>query len=321
MVLCRCWHKLKIQKNYQTNKKMKGEREMRVIKRSKILALALSLAMLICAMPMMASADVSEQNPIEINTISFTDDGDLLDVEVTYSVYDAPGIGDQITILATVSEDAITSENANTIIAYIDQVAKPANPEDRKFSFKVEKEKFAESGTLFVKIGGSAINTPGADSEDIPTGGTTPQIPEDKITIKLNGAYGIAGGGTVTVDNAGNIVDPGAQSIKVGNVTLFYNAARNKFVGIVRTAVTAEDVTVVDGASEELVYGDVDGDGVINTLDAGDIINIYLGNISATDRQLLAADVDDDGNVNTLDAGDIINKYLNNISNFIIEGK
>jgi len=174
MVLCRCWHKLKIQKNYQTNKKMKGEREMRVIKRSKILALALSLAMLICAMPMMASADDAL---VEIKSIVIVQDPqneELLDVTVEYDV--AASVGDQITLLATTtSYDVQFDGDEVTNIAYIDQIAKPAAPAEgfRSFNFKIVKADLGEDNRLYVKIGGTGINTPATFDEEFDEGGTT----------------------------------------------------------------------------------------------------------------------------------------------------
>lgn len=126
--------------------------------------------------------------------------------------------------------------------------------------------------------------------------------------------------GTIVIDNDGNLIDPEAKNITIGSTTLYYNAARNKFVGIIRdSSLTKSDVTVNDGASETLIYGDLNDDESINTLDAGNIINIYLGNVTPSDKQILSADVNNDASINTLDAGNIINKYLGNVDNFIIE--
>ena len=112
------------------------------------------------------------------------------------------------------------------------------------------------------------------------------------------------------------------QNIKIGDTTLYYNAARNKFLGIVRdNTLTWEDVTVNDGASETFTYGKINADDEISPIDAQNIINIYLRNVSPTDAQILAADVNDDRQITPIDAQSIINRYLRNTSSFYAEGR
>lgn len=291
---------------------------MKTSKKTKVLALALAMLMLI-PMSLTAFAEVSATTPIEIDTITIADSDDaadaLLDVTVNYSVYD--GVGDQVTILATT--DATVNTEGDTNIVYIDQVAKPTLAADRKFSFKVEKADFATGGSLYVKIGGTGITAPGSGDELIPSSG--PVIPETAITINMNGAFGIAEGGIITIDNAGNYVDPAVKNIKVGNYTLYYNAAKNKFVGIVRSTVTAADVVVNDGASSSFVYGDVNNNGELAASDAQVVLNIYLGTLSGEDWQLLAADVNGNLELAASDAQVILNKYLGTITSFPVEAE
>ena len=131
-------------------------------KKSKVLALFLCMAMLVAAVPLMAYAE--GESPITITAVDIADNADdntLLDVTVTYTTDDSV-VGDQITILATttsydVEYDDVTGE---TNIQYIDQFEKPSDSE-KTFSFVVSKESLGSATVLYVKIGGSNVDTPG----------------------------------------------------------------------------------------------------------------------------------------------------------------
>lgn len=131
-------------------------------KKSKVLALFLCMAMLVAALPLMAYAE--GESPITITAVDIADnseDDTLLDVTVTYTTDDSV-VGDQITILATttsydVEYDDVTGE---TNIQYIDQFEKPSESE-KTFSFVVSKESLGSSTVLYVKIGGSNVDSPG----------------------------------------------------------------------------------------------------------------------------------------------------------------
>ncbi len=63
--------------------------------------------------------------------------------------------------------------------------------------------------------------------------------------------------------------------------------------------------------------GDVNEDGAIDTLDAMQCFNHYVGNTELTGNQFLAADVaEPSGEVDTLDGMRILNYYVGNIDNF-----
>lgn len=157
---------------------MKGEKIMK--KRSKVLALMLCATMLLCAMPIMGFAAVSELSPIEINGVLITQDSvntGLVDVVVSYTVYDT--VGDQMTLLATVTSKDVNIDGTTgqpTNIAYIDQVAKPAAPAQgsyRTFNFKVDKASLGATNTLYAKVGGTAINAAAELTGVFSGGGTT----------------------------------------------------------------------------------------------------------------------------------------------------
>ena len=75
-------------------------------------------------------------------------------------------------------------------------------------------------------------------------------------------------------------------------------------------------LTVEPGAEPEITMGDLTGDGVVNTEDAGVIIDYYYGIRELTSEQLKAADVNGNGVVNTEDAGKVIDYYYGIISSF-----
>ncbi len=62
--------------------------------------------------------------------------------------------------------------------------------------------------------------------------------------------------------------------------------------------------------------GDVNEDGKINTPDAMQCFNHFVGNITLTGNQFLAADVTADNKVNTVDGMKILNMFVGNISEF-----
>ena len=68
-------------------------------------------------------------------------------------------------------------------------------------------------------------------------------------------------------------------------------------------------LTVEPGAEPEITMGDLTGDGVVDTEDAGIIIDYYYGIRELTSEQLKAADVNGDGVVDTEDAGKVIDYY------------
>ncbi|MBR3611184.1 MAG: hypothetical protein IKL57_07000 [Oscillospiraceae bacterium] len=81
-------------------------------------------------------------------------------------------------------------------------------------------------------------------------------------------------------------------------------------------------VEVEDGVLEivEAVFGDVDGNGKINVLDANVIRRYSAKLLELTDDQIVAADVDGNGNVNVLDANLIRRYAVKLIDKFPVEG-
>ena len=209
-------------------------------KKSKVLALFLCMAMLVAALPLMAYAE--GESPITITAVDIADnseDDTLLDVTVTYTTDDSV-VGDQITILATTTSYDVDYDDTTgeTNIQYIDQFEKPSESE-KTFSFVVSKESLGSSTVLYIKIGGSNVDSPG----------------------QLTGELAV------------------------------------------------------------ILYGDVNGDGKVDTADASLVLQKFLGNLDEFPgaNGELAADVNGDGKVDTADASLILQKFLGNLVIFPIE--
>ena len=84
-----------------------------------------------------------------------------------------------------------------------------------------------------------------------------------------------------------------------------------------KTPVTTIDLTIEEESPESgFKMGDVNGDGVIDTIDASSIISYYYGKIELTEEQRTLADVDKDGVIDTIDASRIISFYYGKITQF-----
>ena len=100
------------------------------------------------------------------------------------------------------------------------------------------------------------------------------------------------------------------DAIKVKVCTVTTDTENNK---ILHTAtVEFEGKTFTDVKEEELediLWGDANGDGKVNTKDATRILRYYAELISDSEIDLVAADVNSDGNVNTKDATRVLRYY------------
>jgi uncharacterized repeat protein (TIGR02543 family) len=213
--------------------------------------------MLICAMPMMASADDAL---VEIKSIVIVQDPqneELLDVTVEYDV--AASVGDQITLLATTtSYDVQFDGDEVTNIAYIDQIAKPAAPAEgfRSFNFKIVKADLGEDNRLYVKIGGTGINTPATFDEEFDEGDEEPEPDTYKVIYNVDGNEGL-----IVDDNEYEEGDEVTVTTEVptraGYVFLGWSrtegATTAEYVGGATFTMGAENVTLYAVWEEEVV--------------------------------------------------------------------
>ncbi len=75
-----------------------------------------------------------------------------------------------------------------------------------------------------------------------------------------------------------------------------------------------------DDTQTEVLYGDVNNDGVVNSIDATITVRAALNVLTLTDEQTVAADVNGDGVVNSIDATIITRYALKVLEQFPVEG-
>lgn len=125
--------------------------------------------------------------------------------------------------------------------------------------------------------------------------------------IKYNNGYifGIGEGTSVS-----SLIDNIKKVSSYARVNIKNSKGNNKTSG---SFVTGDVVVIGNGKEEKsfsiVIYGDVNGDGVINKLDAANILSHYYSYISLTGVYKVAADVNKNGEINKLDAASILSHY------------
>lgn len=80
-------------------------------------------------------------------------------------------------------------------------------------------------------------------------------------------------------------------------------------------------VVVEGGSAPEILYGDVNGDGKVNSADATIVYASHKGKITLNEKQKAAADVNGDGKINSIDATLIYAYHRGKIKSFPVENK
>lgn len=92
-----------------------------------------------------------------------------------------------------------------------------------------------------------------------------------------------------------------------------------KLIAIVSAVIIAVAMLVPAVFAAQNIYGDVTGDGKINSSDALMILQSNVGLKNLTKNQKTAADVDGNGKVNSADALLVLNYTVGNIDVFPVE--
>ena len=127
--------------------------------------------------------------------------------------------------------------------------------------------------------------------------------------------------GEITIDTTG--LEPGTYYLAVAGEFVAGNgqAGSDGFVSRGSEAGPAYfKLTVLESEEPEVVYGDLNGDGEIDVLDANLVVSYSYGNVDLTGEQIAAADVNGDGDVDVLDANLIVSYSYGNIELFPVEG-
>ncbi len=173
--------------------------------------------------------------------------------------------------------------------------------------------------------------------EVLEQGAAAPAIKAENVEIAVaKDAYKDqkgAGYSVIVIRPDADTVDPETQSIKVGDVTLFYVEKPDYYVGIVPVYNDAEAVateaTIETVASEKLVYGKAaDASDItkpVSAVDFGGAKRIVLKkDKTPSDKRLLSADVANgamDGKVTAVDFGAIKRVVLKKDADFAINTK
>ena len=85
------------------------------------------------------------------------------------------------------------------------------------------------------------------------------------------------------------------------------------------TTLTVEIGQVEEPGNEDVVLGDVNGDGEVDVRDANLVVSWYYGNMDLDDTQLFVADVNGDGDADIRDANLIFSSYYGTVDIFPAE--
>ncbi|MBR4868951.1 MAG: dockerin type I repeat-containing protein, partial [Clostridia bacterium] len=106
---------------------------------------------------------------------------------------------------------------------------------------------------------------------------------------------------------------------QINTVVGLYNALDKEQKDLVTNKDKLDAVVAALEAISGVIYGDVDGNGVVAAADALEILKSVVGKISLTDTQVLAADVDGNKVVAAADALMILQKVVGKIQLFPVE--
>ena len=126
----------------------------------------------------------------------------------------------------------------------------------------------------------------------------------------------------VTVEENGTVADadfPTAPEVEGFTFKGWFVGAEEFKSTTIITADLSVDAKYEENQAVTIVYGDVNGDGKVQLVDAILALKISTGSITATENQTVAADVDGSGKVQLVDAVLILKKSTGSISSFPVE--
>lgn len=271
----------------------------------KVIAVVLTAAMLLSVMSMSAFAAAVTYTSVAGEAV-----GDDYEVTVTYNAADVAE-GDYVTVLVTVGSAELMFAEGDTTsptnVIYVDQKAVTAG--EGTFVFKVAKDIVANKD-VFVKLGATnqataaagnkkfEVTTPGGDKLEVET--STDVLFGDMTSVIVKPVTPVADGKAVFYDGKPMMY---TKYIVDGKEVVKYIALVASF--------DKDKLTVEDGTMEQVIYGDLEADSVIDAKDLNEIINIVLdGSLASTELKKMVGDVNGDGKLDAKDLNEIINIVL-----------
>ena len=159
---------------------------------------------------------------------------------------------------------------------------------------------------------GSVFVFPGIRAAEIYRGDGTELIPADKKAVVITIS-------TVAKDSCKQVVfnDATHEIIFRYSAEITENLGVASYIALVDTSISldafekTENYVIDQGNASKLVFGDINGDGLVNAQDALSAVNAWLRKgESLTQSQMLAANVNGDAHVNTYDVLGIIEAFV-----------
>lgn len=169
-----------------------------------------------------------------------------------------------------------------------------------------------------------------ADTDILTANDTTAYGYETDLAVDATSSATIR---AVTLSDSYTLNDDGTQTVKMpvadyvlsqdgsGKAITLESGTDSSFAPIVLFTFEYADSTDPDDGKEDVIYGDINGDGVVDSTDAALAYRFANGKTQPTDKQKMAADVSGDGTIDSTDAA-LIYRYANGkISKFPVDNK
>lgn len=174
-----------------------------------------------------------------------------------------------------------------------------------------------------------AVKAMGSDASDDQVNAAAANLKKAVTSLKPASASTskeqlVAGLETV-IDSIGAVTE---ENFELKNILITYaEKLKEILVGKFPDAVASNDAILAEArakydefAKGDVLYGDVNADGVVNVTDALLTLQASVGKIAFTDEQTKAGDVNGDSAVNVTDALLILQRAVNKINKFPVEG-
>ncbi|MBQ3114598.1 MAG: dockerin type I repeat-containing protein [Clostridia bacterium] len=261
----------------------------------------LNILVLICFAIVLLGTSSAYAATISCGKIDLTEENGGLDYKITVN-YTASSYqeGEQVTMLILTGTDAIVFDEEETDkpvnIVYIDQ--QPIENSNDSFTFLLKKS-LVQNNKIFIKLGASSILQPSDKTYTFVSGSETGHI---NVSEAIN-AFGLEGQSLLIITTENTLPEEavvkvnGHQMYKIAN----YGAV-NKYVAIVSGYDNSTpEFVAANGENQEIIIGDTNADGNINSSDISVIIGKIIRGTSFDEIINICSDFNGDGLINITD--------------------